>query len=157
MLLDARVDVGEGADGARDGGGRDFLAGRVQTAPRRKNADFTPPSGPSIAGKPYGCIPSGASRIQIGCRSGANGSTPDDGWNQYMTCRSTVIGTPRSASSSGAHAPGHKKGPRRGWSLLGRDGTLELLRMQHKKSEGLAASPTVARMGVPVKDAESRR
>ena len=27
MLLDARVDVGEGADGARNRAGRDFLAG----------------------------------------------------------------------------------------------------------------------------------
>jgi hypothetical protein len=31
---------------------------------------------------------------------------PSFGSNQYMTCRSIVNGTPRSASSCGTHAPG---------------------------------------------------
>src|SRR5215218_3546805 len=44
--------------------------------------------------------------MYTGSRSGVNGPTPPVGRNQYMTWRSTVSETPRSASSSGAHAPG---------------------------------------------------
>ena len=38
VLLDARVDVGEGADGAGDGAGGDLLAGRDEARAARANS-----------------------------------------------------------------------------------------------------------------------
>jgi hypothetical protein len=38
MFLDARIDIGEGADRARDGAGGDFLAGVDEALRQRSNS-----------------------------------------------------------------------------------------------------------------------
>ena len=92
--------------------------GRSSSGVQTRRAGRTPPSPRRPGRRSPGSRRAGAVGAARGSRSaagrGRTAPTPPVGWNQYMTWRSTVSGTPRSASSSGAHAPGQTTSVARG-------------------------------------------